>query len=209
MFTKTISPTTRQDLASLTRLNQIKNFYLAGGTATALYLGHRFSFDLDFFTNKRFQTKLLLKEVRKLGSFQEELVNKETILGKLGKTKISFFFYPYPLIQKTMLFKKVKIASLPDIGAMKLDAISDRGVKRDFIDLFFILQKYSLENCFQFYDQKYHLLETNLFHLIKSLAYFSDAEKEAMPQMIKKVSWPKIKSFFEKETVRLGKKYLK
>jgi len=91
---------------------------------------------------------------------------------------------------------------------MKIDAVSDRGRKRDFIDLFFIAQKYSLEEILNFYEGKYRLLETNRLHIIKSLAYFAEAENDPLPQMLEDVSWEQIKKFFEKEAVRISQKYL-
>jgi len=92
---------------------------------------------------------------------------------------------------------------------MKIAAVMDRGTKKDFIDLFFLSKKgISLESCFQFYNRKYKALKNNLYSIITSLSYFVDAESSEMPAMLDEVSWRKVKSFFEKEAVRLGKKYL-
>ena len=102
----------------------------------------------------------------------------------------------------------MQIADLADIAAMKIDAISDRGRKRDFIDLYFIAKKYSLEKILTFYDQKYKLLKTNRIHIIKSLAYFSDAQNDPMPQMIEKINWQEVKTFFEKEVKKIAKSAL-
>lgn len=101
------------------------------------------------------------------------------------------------------------MASLADISAMKIAAISERGTKRDFVDLYFILQKVPLSQVLTFYDKKYKKLASNLVHIRKSLVYFDDAEEEAMPKMLEKVSWPKIKKFFEKEIQKISQKLLK
>lgn len=101
------------------------------------------------------------------------------------------------------------MAGIEDIAAMKLSAISDRGTKRDFIDLYFLLQKFSLERMFVFYEQKYKKLEVNLYHLLKSLVYFADAEEEKMPQMLIKVDWQKIKECLRGKARQEEKKYLK
>lgn len=96
-----------------------------------------------------------------------------------------------------------------DIGAMKIAAVMDRGTKKDFIDLYFLSKKgIDFENCFEVYEKKYHALANNIYSIITSLSYFVDAETSEMPKMIKKISWEDVKKFFEKEAVRLGKKYL-
>ena len=101
------------------------------------------------------------------------------------------------------------LALLEKTGAMKIAAVMDRGTKKDFIDLFFLSKKgISLEKYFQFYDKKYKALKNNLYSIIISLSYFNDAENSDMPKMIEKISWQEVKKFFEKEAVRLGKKYL-
>lgn len=92
---------------------------------------------------------------------------------------------------------------------MKIATVMDRGLRKDFIDLFFLCQKgINLDKCMQFYDRKYRVLRSNLYNIITSLSYFVDAENSEMPVMLKKANWKEIKKFFEFETVRLGKKYL-
>jgi predicted nucleotidyltransferase component of viral defense system len=92
-----------------------------------------------------------------------------------------------------MLFDdNLKLARIEDIAAMKLSAITNRGTKKDFIDLFFLLKKYSLEDLFDFYNKKYH--DGSIFLVIKSLAYFDDADEEEMPNMCIPVNWGEIKN---------------
>lgn len=183
--------------------------YLAGGSALALHLGHRYSLDLDFFSQQKFDAPKVASNLEKIGKFQKEEVLSDTILGKFNTIKFSLFHYDYPIIAKLHDFLGIKIADPKDIAAMKAVAIMDRGKKRDFVDLYFLIRAgLTVEKIFKLYDKKYHLLEVNLFSLIKGLQYFIDAEDTEMPKMIKKVSWSKIKRFFEKEAVRLGKKYL-
>lgn len=208
MFTKGIDKTTRHSLAVLGQNSATKQFYIAGGTACALRIGHRLSFDLDFFTPESFDAKQLDKKLKKIGAYERDRVTKNTLLGTFLGTKVSFFKYPYPLIAKTELFDHVHVADLADIAAMKIDAVSDRGRKRDFIDLFFIAQKYSLEEILKFYDKKYHLLKTNKFHIAKSLAFFTDAQSDPMPEMTTNVNWSRVKGFFQKEALRLSKGFL-
>lgn len=92
---------------------------------------------------------------------------------------------------------------------MKIAAIMDRGTKKDFIDLFFLIENgISIEDSFTYYNKKYKSLSNNLYSIMKSLSYFNDADLLEMPQMIKKTDWKKIKQFFKKEVVRLAKKYI-
>jgi len=96
-----------------------------------------------------------------------------------------------------------------DFAAMKPAAIMDRGTKKDFIDLFFIIKNgITMEKVFGYYDRKYQALANNVYSLIVSLSYFDDAEKTDMPEMLVKTSWEEVRRFFEKEAIRLAKKYL-
>lgn len=209
MFTKGLSPKTQSNLESLTALSFVNKYYLAGGTALALHFGHRFSHDLDFFSQNPESTQIIRGGLEGRGKLEIIQNDFGTFNGILNDVKISFFVYKYPLLYSPKLYKSIKIADVLDIACMKLDAVSSRGTKRDFIDLFFICQKTSLSKILSLYLKKYALVKVNRLHIIKSLVYFVDAENDPMPQMIGKASWGEVKVFFEKEAVRLGKKYLK
>ena len=208
MFERTLSKLAKNSLAVLGRSKLLKEAYLAGGSALALHLGHRYSLDFDFFTQKHFDSETFAKQLKKIGNFQKSQLLDDTILGIFNTVKFSLFHYDYPLIAKLHDFLRIKIADPKDIAAMKLESIVGRGNKRDFIDLYFLAQKYQLEEIFSFYNQKYKILANEIYTILKAISFFADAEKTQMPKMIKKVSWSKIKRFFEKEAVRLGKKYL-
>src|SRR3989338_5763272 len=160
MFTKTLSQNAAGALALLGKSKIIKEGYLAGGTACALQLGHRVSLDLDFFTEKEFPTDIILKQLEQLSGFKLDETTKWTILGSFPKVKFSYFYYRYPLINKPSFFSRISIASLEDIAAMKVEAIGSRGTKRDFIDLYFLTRKFSLDKILKFYDKKYHILSS-------------------------------------------------
>ena len=210
MFTNTLSQNASGTLALLGKSGILKNAYLAGGTACALQLGHRVSLDLDFFTEEEFHTKIVLKQLEKLQGFKLDETAKWTILGSFPKVKFSYFYYPYPIIKKTGIFSNINIASLEDIAAMKIAAICDRGTKRDFIDLYFLKKKgFLLDKILEFYDKKYGKLSNNIYHILKSLTYFNDADPQESPKMIKKVSWDEVKEFFRKQTIKLAKTKLK
>ena len=179
--------------------------YLAGGTALALHLGHRYSEDLDFFTLKAFESNSQIQFLSQIGNFKLNQTGWRTILGEFEGTKFSLFHYQYKLIEKPQaILKNTNLASLTDIAAMKIAAIADRGTKRDFIDLFFLTKIFPLEKILTYYDQKYEKLEANKTHILRSLFYFAEAENDASPQMIQPVDWQKLKEFFEKEVEKIS-----
>jgi hypothetical protein len=206
MFVQALPKGTRRNLALLAKAGLTAPFYLAGGTAAALHLGHRISVDLDFFGPEPFDSAQLAAQLSDLGKFRLERLAEDTLLGELRGIRISFFRYRYPLIAEPVSVLGITVASLEDLAAMKLDAISRRGTRRDFIDLYFIAQSgLALPEALQWYQRKYAGLNLNLVHLVKSLAYFADAEADPMPQMLVDLSWDEVKRFFEREARSLFK----
>jgi hypothetical protein len=206
MFVQALPKGTRGNLALLAKPGLTTPFYLAGGTAAALHLGHRISVDLDFFGPEPFDSAQLAAQLSDLGKFRLERLAEDTLLGELRGIRISFFRYRYPLIAEPVSVLGITVASLEDLAAMKLDAISRRGTRRDFIDLYFSAQSgLTLPEALQWYQRKYAGLNLNLVHLVKSLAYFADAEADPMPQMLVDLSWDEVKRFFEREARSLFK----
>jgi len=203
MFEQVLSKNAKKSLATLGESGLLRDAYLAGGTALALQIGHRISVDLDFFTSKEFNGNIFVRKLKKLiPDFQLERMAAGTVLGNINKIRFSFFFYDYLLLFKKHNLSGIKIADIKDIAPMKIAAISDRGTKRDFIDLYFIIKMekiLSLDEILRLYDKKFGLLKQNKIHILKSLCYFDDAEQEPMPKMLKDVSWKEVKKFFEEE----------
>jgi hypothetical protein len=165
--------------------------------------------DFDFFTTVLFSSEELAKGLAKVGDFKPQTILKDTLLGTFNGVKFSIFYYRYPLLFPSVNYQGISLADARDIAAMKIAALMDRGDKKDFIDLYFLAKKgIALESCFEFYEKKYKALANNLYSIIVSLSYFVDAENSEMPKMISKIKWEEVKTFFEKEAVRLGKKYL-
>src|SRR3989338_7648641 len=209
MFTKTLLPDTIRAIQLINSVAEINKAYLAGGTALALQIGHRISVDLDFFTKRQFNEKVLAAKLGELPEFIQAGTAQWTVWGKISKTKFSMFYYKYPLLEKTVLFEGIQLASLADIAAMKIHAIEDRGTKRDFVDSYFLAKKYTFEEMLGFYQKKYGVLEDHLYTILRSLDYFEDAEQESdMPKMLTEVNWEKVKEYFRKETHMLTKKKL-
>ena len=146
------------------------DFYLAGGTALALQIGHRDSIDFDFFSNNGFDTTQLFSKLKTIFiEFQvlkiQEEKNTLTILID-NKIKISFFSYAYKLLKNT----------IEDIACMKLSAIISRATNKDYFDLYFILQKILLKTLLHMCKKKFIDIDTNL--ILKSLVYFDDINTE-------------------------------
>lgn len=197
MHAETLFPETRRSLETLARNHVTDAFYLAGGTAAALHLGHRRSVDLDFFSEQLFDVGALLQTLKTISEFEVSLKDLKTLTGQWMETRLEFFHYPYPLVDTLPEWKGVKVAGLKDIALMKLIAISDRGTKKDFFDLFEICQHaIALSDLFKLLSAKFPGVKYDPYHLLKSLSYFEDAEHDPAPDILKEISWETIKTFF-------------
>ena len=184
-------------------------FYLAGGTAIALQLVHRESIDFDFFTQSKFDVDKVSRTLSTLGHLQIDLLEEQSIVARLDQVKVSYFHYPYPLLDETIFLEGIKIAKIADLVAMKIIAIAQRGTKKDFIDLHMILSSgWNFEAIFDAVNRKFLDTNYNRMHLLKSLSYFDDAEEDPMPKMLKETSWGQVKRELERWVqeylIRLG-----
>ena len=186
-------------------LKDIPQTYLAGGTALSLYLGHRISVDLDFFTAESFLADALTKQLADLGPFVPLNARDNSFVCRVGEVQFSLFRYPYPLLDSLNFYSDVAVASLRDIAAMKIVAISQRGSRKDFYDLYAILDRasHNINSVIQDASTKYQLPQDSSYHFIRSLAFFEDARKEPEIQTHVKmdVDWQGIETFFS-ELVR-------
>jgi len=196
MHTETLAPNTKSIFEILGKNSTIlENFYLSGGTALALHLGHRESEDLDFFSQIEFEPEILLQQLEELMALSDVSLDHGTLNCYANGVKLQFLHYPYKLIGNTENYNNIKISSVPDIACTKLITISARGSQKDFIDLFFILQIYSLQELFDLLSKKYPQTDYNLLHILKSLVYFQDADEQPTPKMHKQLSWIQVKKF--------------
>jgi len=173
----------------------MNDFYMAGGTALALQIGHRQSMDFDFFTQNPLNNDDIILKCRRIGHFELFELEQNTVHGTLDHVAISFLTYEYPLLCRLHSHNRLQLADVYDLALMKLAAISSRGAKKDFVDLYFILQHFSLRDLFTAYERKYGKELGNRYHLLKSLVYFDDAEEEPMPVMCEPVEWEDVKGF--------------
>lgn len=188
----TVHPATLALLKKIMQSPALQQFNLVGGTALALQIGHRISIDLDLFTEEDYDDVLVLQSLAPFGELDVLVNNPPFLQLKLDNIKVDFLKFPYPLIQDFTEMDQVRLVTVENIAMMKLLAIARRGSKKDFVDLFFILKQYSLGELVQLFEKK--LPHIDMFHILKSLTYFEDAELDADPKMILKASWSEIKN---------------
>ncbi len=197
----------KEALEKVVSLGICEDFYLAGGTAIFIKYGHRFSEDFDYFSfpEKRFDSFSLSRQVDKIKAVKWLYQGKDTLIFLLNKIKFSFFEYSYPLLEKPEKNKElgIFIASDKDIACMKAVAIAQRGSKKDFFDLWFLMKKYNwnLKALKEMIEKKYKNLDFSI--VLKSLVYFEEARNEVYEDI--EPYWEEVEEFF-KESV---KEYLK
>jgi len=186
-------------------------WYLAGGTALALRSGHRKSVDLDFFTQEKdFNNIALLNHFSDNKNWKTVINREGTIYGELFGAKISFIAYPFFIPkQEYAKYGTVRIIQPIDVAVMKIIAISQRGQKRDFFDLYWCVKNVEpLEELMRRLNKQYPAVAHDYHHILKSLVYFTDAESDPAPEINFKVSWSEVKKIFVKEVPIVAHKLL-
>lgn len=206
MFEEAISLELKNLLISLAGYREIVDkFYLAGGTGLALLIGHRISKDIDLFSRQDFDLQSCLSFVTEQNG---QIITQErgTVHALCQGVRLSLLSYPYGLLSEVLSYQGMSLAAMEDIACMKAIAVAQRGAKKDFVDLYFLMQKLSPERIKDLILKKYGKETINLYHLLKSFTYFEDAEEDPDPMMLINVSWPEIKKFFlsqEKDLTRI------
>ena len=181
----------------------LEDFYLAGGTGLALQIGHRRSADLDLFRETAFASTELRDRLRGLDALRALETAPATVHLQLHGVKVSFLHYPYPLLFPLRAFDRLAVADARDIACMKLDAIANRGSRRDFVDLYLAATTYGLGEIFDWFGRKYASVSYSRTHLFKALTYFADAEVEPTPDMLVPLEWATFKEYFLAHVPRL------
>ncbi len=205
LYTDAIETATLELLRSLQGKKYLKGFYLAGGTALALYNGHRKSIDIDLFSNFSFSASEIIESLQQDYTLQLFSTAENTIKGVIDNINIDIIAHRYSYLNPPGEINDFKILSEPDILAMKLNATSISGQRtKDFIDIYFVMKdnKYSLTDILDFYKKKYK--QDSDMHVLKSLIYFDDIDLSDWPVLIrnKNLKWEEIKLFLEKEVIK-------
>ena len=208
MYWNVIDDNRKDILKKLTNGIKLKNYYMAGGTALALQMGTRESFDFDFFVMEKFDTSVLAQELEKIGELNVTYISESTLHCILHGVQLTFLYFPNSLVDELVEvenFDNLFLASIRDIAVMKLVAISQRGTKKDFFDLYNICKtfNYSVNDIFKLLDIKYEKEKLNYFHIAKSLVYFEDAEDEILPKTYVDIDWLDVKKFYMEEIKKI------
>ncbi|MDR0724999.1 MAG: nucleotidyl transferase AbiEii/AbiGii toxin family protein [Prevotellaceae bacterium] len=192
-------------MKKLHEIPELKGLRLVGGTALALYLGHRRSIDLDFFGSIKMDGMSICNILTNAGF--DALSERDTTnihIFKVNNVKVDMVNYSFDWLEPSVEIDGIRMAGLKDIAAMKLEAITNRGTRKDFVDLYFLLQHFTLNQMLNMYLEKY--TRGSIFNVIRSLSYFVDAEEVPMPEMLIPVKWENIKTTIRRAVERQVKK---
>jgi hypothetical protein len=204
-----VPPLLRDLLAEIGQMPFASRFYLAGGSALALRLGHRVSVDLDFSSDvdevgddSRAEILAAFKQRRTIKVLEDVFGN---LLLEIEGAHVGFFSYGYPLLEPPAEVLGVRVAGLLDIGMMKLDALISRGARKDFYDLYFIAQQIPLEEMLHQGPLKYPDARDYEMMALTSLTYFENADRQVAIESFPPTDWEAVKDFFVAEARRLGR----
>lgn len=200
---QTIEPGTLALLKNLMSLDILKDYHLVGGTSLALQYGHRISVDIDLFGKPSLNYPNLISELKKIGTAEILVENAPIFQALLNNVKLDVVTYPYDLLEPLKIQDGIRLVDPSDIAAMKITAIGTRGKKRDFFDLYFLLENYHLSEIINFCEKKFP--DKDFYHYIKALTYFDDADKDTSPINLlnREVSWNDVKKRIRHEVSHL------
>lgn len=202
LYRKTVSPELLGLLEALMSIDAFIDLRLVGGTALALQLGHRNSIDIDLFGFHKLDDEQLKAQLTQFKEVEVIASSKSIKIHYINNVKVDIVNYPYPWLDPVLEIENIRMASVRDIAAMKIAAITQRGSRKDFIDLYFLLQQFSLTEILAFYKQK--ITDGNEWMALRSIPYFDDADRQPMPAMFNPVSWEAIKASILKAIVAHG-----
>lgn len=184
-----VSPKTFTLIRELQQVPELEKFVLVGGTALALQIGHRNSIDIDLFTDGPFHPNEIIPAITHRLNFHIDFQKENTVLGFIDEVKVDFITHAYPLIKPPVEEEGVRMASLEDIAAMKLNAIINSGKRlKDFADIYFLLEHFSVREMLHFYSTKYPHM--NPMMALRCLTYFDDLDLEMDPPIFIKPVYP-------------------
>jgi len=198
LYKSTVSESTFKLLEDLQSIEEFLKLRLVGGTSLALQIGHRISVDLDLFGEVEFDNQLF----NDFDKVQVIKKSKNINIFEINNVKVDIVNYSYPWLDRELHIENIRLASLKDIAAMKIAAVTGRGSKKDFVDLFFLLKEFSFNEIISFYEQKYS--DASIYLALKSLLYFDDADNEPPLNMIIEAPWQSVKEKIKKEVIKFS-----
>jgi hypothetical protein len=200
LHTEAIESGTLSLLKKLMKLPSLHSFSLVGGTALAMRYGHRSSVDLDLFCHDEFDNSIITNELRQKFGPHFDFESGHRNLGifcYLDKIKVDIVYYPHPLVGPVEIINQIRFYSDADIAAMKIQAILGRGKKKDFWDLYELLQQYPLQQIIDWHKQKYPS-QMLAISIPNAITYFVDADASETPVNFKNQTWEGIKKGISK-----------
>jgi hypothetical protein len=206
LHTETVENSTLELLKSLQSRDYLNGFYLVGGTALALHMGHRTSIDIDLFSNFDFDVAHMIEMIQHDYPLQLYYTAPNTIKGSINGVRVDVIGHRYPYLNEPGEIDGYRMLSVPDITAMKLNAISTSGQRsKDFVDIYFVLEnkEYSLGDMLKFYQEKYN--QHGDMHVLKSLIYFDDVDLSDWPVLLRnpQLKWSEVMQKIEDEVLEL------
>ena len=206
----TITPVMRQVLLTFSKTAIGEHFYLAGGTALALHLGHRQSIDLDFFSVDQDIPAIVSPLIDALGKFSPILADSSwgNLVFVAEGVRVGFYGYGFSLLKPLIQIDGLKLASIVDIGLMKLDALLSRASRKDFHDLYAICQNIPLPSLLDLAPEKYPYIRDFEAQVVRHMVYFERAERETPVPLIEEVAWEIVKEWFKNQALSISQGWL-
>ena len=196
LFYNTIERSTLELLKAIQADPVFSSLRLVGGTSLALQIGHRKSVDLDFFGKLNVDGLSLNQHLGDIGELKILKQSENIHIFTLNGIKVDFVNYPYPWIRNPIFLDGITLADIEDIIPMKLSAITNRGTKKDFVDIYYLMKKYTLSGMLRLYNDKY--ADGSVFLVLKSLSYFEDADVDEDPFLVESIEWEAVKSTIQR-----------
>lgn len=202
LFYKTISKNMLELIEALMDLSCLRSFYLVGGTALALQIGHRESIDIDLFSCDPFDADKMAETLKSVLNPEQIEIAENSLSIFINGIKTDILTHAYPWLSDTVKVKNLRLASLKDIAAMKLNAISGRGLRKDYLDVYFLLEHYSLSEMINLFELKYP--EGSAWHLIRAIVDIDSADKDRTPIInCLELDWEKVKKRIKRTATQL------
>lgn len=210
LFWNTVTADMRCVLAGFANTEIGARFYLAGGTALSLQLGHRLSIDLDFFTPTEDIPTIRPALEKALSPFNATLADSSwgNLVYLAENVRVGFYGYGFPLVAPLLEKEHIRLASIEDIALMKMDALLARAARKDFYDLYFISRQIPLRRIYELAPQKYPSVRDFESQTVKRLVYFENAESDIDPNMLENVTWRAVKQYFIEQAAQIGRGWI-
>lgn len=171
---------------------RLNDFRLVGGTALALQIGHRTSVDIDLFTDHSFDPNEVLEALRKTITVNLGMNRPNGMQLTLDNIKVDIYNWALPFIEPPVVSDGLRLASVNDIAAFKLDAVTTRKTKKDFYDIHFLLKKMSFEEMISVYQKKYPYNDVK--NVMTAMSSCAVADKDIQPELLEPAEWEMVKT---------------